>query len=344
MAKVPSWPFITNDSSGKNVTALQCLLYYHGFSIAIDGIFGNGTAGAVRTFQQNHGLGVDGIAGQNTLLAMITTISSRTNNYAARAAQYLLSKFESLAIDGDFWVGSQTATETFQQKMDITVTGSVNALTWRYLFGYSSYPADGEADDSGSITIKNEDYAGRAILSASQLALLETNFPFYKKAQKNYGVPWQILAALHYREYSLIKGGPSNGNGPYQIWGRNYPVGAYSDTQFQNATNDAAQFVLDKMGSTELTTDDNVKLAFFRYNGVAQVYKTQAMNLGFTSAQANNGEGSPYVMNRYDKKRDPTVEPTKSNGTWGQIKTDGGSLSYPANSDYGAFVIYKVLC
>ena len=121
-------------------------------------------------------------------------------------------------------------------------------------------------------------------------------------------------------------------------------MGAYTDEQFQTATNAAAQFVLDKMGSTKLTTDDNVKLAFFRYNGVAQVYKTQALNLGFSSAQANNGEGSPYVMNRYDKKRDPSVEPTKSNRTWGQIKTDGGSLSYPANLDYGAFVIYKALC
>lgn len=341
MAKVPSWPLISNGSSGKNVTALQCLLCYRGSNIAIDGIFGNGTAAAVRTFQQNHGLDADGIAGQNTLLAMITTIYSRTNNYAARAAQYLLSKFESLAVDGDFWTGSQSATETFQQKMGIAVTGSVNSLTWRYLFGYSAYPI---GSGSGAITIKNEDYAGKTILSASQIELLEANLPFYKKAQDDYGVPWQILAALHYREYSLRKAGPSNGNGPYQIWGKSYPVGAYSDTQFQNATNDAAQFVLDKMNGTSLTTDDHVKYAFFSYNGIATVYKTQARNLGFTSAQANNGEGSPYVMNRYDKKRDPTVEPTKSNGTWGQIKTDGGSLSYPANSDYGAFVIYKALC
>ena len=338
MASTPNWPLIQNGSTGTNVRALQCLLYYHGFNISIDGIFGNGTAAAVTSFQRNHSLSVDGIAGQNTLLAMIVTVSSRTNNYAARAAQYLLRKFEPLTVDGDFWTGSKTATEAFQRKMGLAVTGSVNSLTWRYLFGYSFYPG------SSSGAIKNEDYAGNAILSANQIQLLEANIPFYKKAQESYGVPWQILAALHYREYSLIKGGPSNRNGPYQIWGSNYPVGAYTDEQFQTATNAAAQFVLDKMGSTKLTTDDNVKLAFFRYNGVAQVYKTQALNLGFSSAQANNGEGSPYVMNRYDKKRDPSVEPTKSNRTWGQIKTDGGSLSYPANLDYGAFVIYKALC
>lgn len=194
MARVPSWPLISNGSSGKNVTALQCLLCYHGSNIVADGIFGNGTAAAVRTFQQNHGLDTDGIAGQNTLLAMITTIYSRTNNYAARAAQYLLSKFESLAVDGDFWTGSQSATETFQQKMGIAVTGSVNSLTWRYLFGYSAYPI---GSGSGAVTIKNEDYAGKTILPASQIELLEANLPFYKKAQDDYGVPWQMLATVY---------------------------------------------------------------------------------------------------------------------------------------------------
>ena len=45
-------------------------------------------------------------------------------------------------------------------------------------------------------------------------------------------------------------------------------------------------------------------------------------------------------MNRADQKRDPTVEPTKSNKTWGQIKKDFSSIEYPANEDYGAFVVY----
>jgi hypothetical protein len=62
--------------------------------------------------------------------------------------------------------------------------------------------------------------------------------------------------------------------------------------------------------------------------------------LGFTEEEAENGEGSPYVMNRADAKRDPTVEPTKSNGTWGQIKVDYGPIEYPANSDYGAYIYY----
>ena len=66
-------------------------------------------------------------------------------------------------------------------------------------------------------------------------------------------------------------------------------------------------------------------------------------------AAANSGTAAigisdtPYVMNRADYMRDPTVEPTKSNRTWGQIKSDGSSITYPANSDYGAFVVYSAI-
>lgn len=48
-------------------------------------------------------------------------------------------------------------------------------------------------------------------------------------------------------------------------------------------------------------------------------------------------------MNRADSRRDPTVEPTKSNSTWGQIKEDNGPIEYPANNDYGAYVVYSAI-
>jgi hypothetical protein len=45
-------------------------------------------------------------------------------------------------------------------------------------------------------------------------------------------------------------------------------------------------------------------------------------------------------MNRFDQRRDPTIEPTRSNGTWGQIKQDYRPIEYPANTDYGAYTIF----
>lgn len=140
MAATPAWPVLQTGSSGKNVSALQCLLTYHGYSLTIDGSFGSGTKTAVTNFQTSKNLSPDGIAGQNTLTALIVTVQNGVNNYAARAAQYLLSKFETITVDGIFGSNSTTTTRTFQQKMEISVDGSVGPTTWRYLFGYDVYP------------------------------------------------------------------------------------------------------------------------------------------------------------------------------------------------------------
>lgn len=54
-------------SRGDAVKELQELLIQLEYSCGADGIFGTGTHNAVRIFQQINGLGVDGIAGPNTL-------------------------------------------------------------------------------------------------------------------------------------------------------------------------------------------------------------------------------------------------------------------------------------
>ena len=187
----------------------------------------------------------------------------------------------------------------------------------------------------------NSDYAGNPILTNAQLSAVKSNQPFYEKAATQYGIPWQLLAAVHGRETGFKRYGPANGYGPYQITPSNYPIkDPYTDAEFQDATNKAAALLKDKAGGADLTNVDNVKYVLFSYNGAASVYIQQAKSLGYSDAEAKNGEGSPYVMNRFDLKRDPTVEPTKSNNTWGQIKVDYGSIAYPANSDYGAFLYF----
>lgn len=64
-------------SSGDEVKKIQTKLkewgYYNG---NIDGIYGSGTYEAVKSFQRNNGLNVDGIAGTNTLSALGINSSS----------------------------------------------------------------------------------------------------------------------------------------------------------------------------------------------------------------------------------------------------------------------------
>jgi peptidoglycan hydrolase-like protein with peptidoglycan-binding domain len=61
---------IQQGNTGKSVRHLQCLLNNRGYDLAVDGVFGPKTARAVKDFQRDHGLTVDGIVGENTWYAL----------------------------------------------------------------------------------------------------------------------------------------------------------------------------------------------------------------------------------------------------------------------------------
>ena len=189
---------------------------------------------------------------------------------------------------------------------------------------------------------ENKDYAGNPVFTDEQWAKVQEYQPLYEEASKKQGdnIPWAVLAAIDVRESNLSRTNP-NSDGIFQILALDVPAGhENTDAEFVEQAVAALDEFSGHLGGKDASDDDNIKYAFFGYNGRAGVYKTQARDLGFTEEEAENGEGSPYVMNRADAKRDPTVEPTKSNGTWGQIKVDYGPIEYPANSDYGAYIYY----
>lgn len=177
----------------------------------------------------------------------------------------------------------------------------------------------------------------------------------YEEVAKAKDVPWQLLAAIHYRETTYRVVNPSNGQGIFQFYsdsvnGKTYPPGPVSPEGFRDQLNNLA----DKLKAQysfgypalkniplkyENTDPRKVKDVAFSYNGRATVYIQQAANLGFTGGEEGY-EGSPYVMNFFDEKRDPR---TAAPNTWGQIKSDGGSLSYPATDQVGVFKLYVAL-
>ncbi len=213
------------------------------------------------------------------------------------------------------------------------------------------YDPEGEEcnPSSGSVTSgDNTLYNGDPVLSADSLKKINENKSFYEKAANKYNFPWQIIAALHFREAGLNRYNPSNGQGAYQLYsytggGKNsnafLPAGPISDDEFQRQTDIVAKLIRDKYGAgLNLNTDDDVKLFFFRYNGTASSYIAQARDLGFSEAEARRGEGSPYVMNLADEKRD-----SRKNPNWKQITNDGGGMTDKANLQPGAFIIYASL-
>lgn len=71
----PTRPTIRKGSSGQYVKEAQEILIRKGYSLApygADGKFGNKTLTAVKAFQKDNGLAVDGIVGKNTWKALLT--------------------------------------------------------------------------------------------------------------------------------------------------------------------------------------------------------------------------------------------------------------------------------
>lgn len=204
----------------------------------------------------------------------------------------------------------------------------------------------------GVVLGENQNYAGEIVWSNAELAAIEANQPIYEEAANEYGFPWQILAVLHSMEHNLMKDNPGNGQGAYQLYtytngGRNenafYPVGPIDDAEFLRQSKIAASVVVGKVPASELSSNsDSVKRFFFLYNGAARTYIQKAINMGFTAEQANNGEGSVYVMNRYDAQRDPNSSEMSS--YWpGRYVGDGRYDPNATSMVFGAFVKYMAL-
>ena len=71
---------LRNGSTGSQVKNLQAALAENGYDVGnLDGVYGKKTEAAVKQYQKDHGLTVDGIAGKNTL-GSLTSPSNTKNN------------------------------------------------------------------------------------------------------------------------------------------------------------------------------------------------------------------------------------------------------------------------
>ncbi len=216
---------------------------------------------------------------------------------------------------------------------------------------------------SGSMTAgpngNYTNYAGDRVFSDADIAQLEANIPFYEQAiaetgASEYGITWQILAAIHYAEHGLGRDNPSNGQGAYQLYsytngGTNSnsfrPAGPLSDEEFLRQTKIALEVaIIPNVSGGKITNDDDIKRLFYRYNGATPGgrYETRALAMGFTLEQARNGEGSAYVMNRYDAQRDPNSPEMNPNWRGGFSRDkhwDPNFLWQP----FGTYTVYKAI-
>jgi peptidoglycan hydrolase-like protein with peptidoglycan-binding domain len=142
---ISPWPLVKKGDNTHPVKTLQYLLRARGRTVTVDGIFGPKTDAAVRAFQQQAHLVVDGKVGPKTWSALIVTVKKGSTGDAVRGVQ---EEFQfrnlsgdpanGLTVDGVFGPKTDAAVRGFQQALhadipSVTVDGIVGPVTWRAL-------------------------------------------------------------------------------------------------------------------------------------------------------------------------------------------------------------------
>ncbi|MGP1383159.1 MAG: peptidoglycan-binding protein [Thainema sp.] len=134
---------LAQGSQGPSVAELQTLLREAGiYNGSITGFYGEETDAAVRQFQASAGLGVDGIAGQQTLTALRSTSSNPASTEPpslnpgldADQVRRLQEDLASLgyyagAVDGVYGPQTEAAVREFQAAYELTVDGIAGSNT-----------------------------------------------------------------------------------------------------------------------------------------------------------------------------------------------------------------------
>lgn len=130
------------------VAEMQELLRAHGFNVAVDGDFNWKTEAAVKIYQKQHNLRIDGIVGPQTWRSLKTTVKPGTRLLHEGLAgadvfelQGLLQiQGYGLKRDGLFGPATKRAVLAFQRLHQLIEDGKVHSVTWT-LLGEKTLPA-----------------------------------------------------------------------------------------------------------------------------------------------------------------------------------------------------------
>jgi peptidoglycan hydrolase-like protein with peptidoglycan-binding domain len=137
-ATISPFPIVQQGDRNHPVKTLQYLLRERGHSVDVDGIFGPATDAAVRAFQQEKNLAVDGDVGPKTWAALIVTVRSGSRGDAVRGVQEEFQfragePGQGLQVDGIFGPKTDAAVKGFQQALSLSADGIVGPKTWQAL-------------------------------------------------------------------------------------------------------------------------------------------------------------------------------------------------------------------
>jgi peptidoglycan hydrolase-like protein with peptidoglycan-binding domain len=132
-------PLLKKGSTGEAVRQLQQALKDLGYDPGnVDGQFGSKTESAVKAFQGDRQLTVDGIVGEITWLNIDEADTSNpllrkgsTGNPVRRAQKRLtLAGYDTGGVDGSFGAKTEAAVKRFQADQGLVEDGIVGPATW----------------------------------------------------------------------------------------------------------------------------------------------------------------------------------------------------------------------
>ncbi len=129
--------------TGPAVAELQELLRAHGFDLRIDGDFGSITEAAVKAFQRQRRLRIDGVVGGQTWAVLKTTVRAGTRTLRQGHTGADVAEVQGLlrilaceiCRDGCFGPETRQAVIAFQHRHQLTPDGMVGPVTWTLLRG-----------------------------------------------------------------------------------------------------------------------------------------------------------------------------------------------------------------
>ena len=179
-------------------------------SVTVDGVYGSGTAAAVRAFQRRYGLTVDGIVGHTTWTELYdqfrsiqsdngtpnaypgTALREGSSGQNVRLVQFWLkiarTVYTSLAnvtVDGKFGAGTAAAVQRFQRYFGLTSDGVVGRITWNKL--YEVY--NDIANKLLSSSLRPGEYPGVLRNGSSGTAVRELQFYLYLMSAYESSIP-----------------------------------------------------------------------------------------------------------------------------------------------------------
>ena len=179
-------------------------------SVTVDGVYGTGTANAVRAFQRRYGLDVDGVVGQTTWTELYdqfrsiqsdngtpnaypgTALREGSSGQNVRLVQFWLkiarsvySSLNNVTVDGKFGAATTAAVKRFQTYFGLTSDGVVGRTTWNKL--YEVY--NDIANKLLSASLRPGEYPGVLRRGSTGTAVRELQFYLYLMSAYESSIP-----------------------------------------------------------------------------------------------------------------------------------------------------------